>query len=212
MVATTAPPQRRTAARRWLFLVPVVIRFSSLPMPSSLLRCALLGSCLSALLLPLLPSPLRAQAAAPAPATPAAAAPVPRLLYTLSTRCSLAGGAPQPCTVEAIDEGGNTLYRHRIGQETISIRVTDNPVTMQRFDPLRRQWVSLRTAGALFSTNSICFNGRELCVVNPNYLNSVREDRQDVRLQGRDLVKVHFGADGRVDASCYDAGCQVDFR
>jgi hypothetical protein len=25
-------------------------------------------------------------------------------------------------------------------------------------------------------------------------------------------VKVHFGADGRVDASCYDAGCQVDFR
>ena len=189
-------------------------------MPSSLARCALLGSCLGALLLPLLPSPARAQApasavpapAAPAVATPAAVAAVPRLLYTLSTRCSLAGGSPQPCTVEAIDEGAHTLYRHRIGQETITIKVTDNPVTMQQFDPLRRQWVSLRTAGALFSRNSICFNGRDLCVVNPNYLNSVREDRPDLRLQGRDLVKVHFGADGRVDASCYDAGCQVDFR
>jgi hypothetical protein len=73
-------------------------------------------------------------------------------------------------------------------------------------------WTPVHTAGALFSTNSICFNGRELCVVNPNYLNSVREDRQDLRLQGRDLVKVHFGPDGRVDASCYDSGCEVDLR
>jgi hypothetical protein len=72
--------------------------------------------------------------------------------------------------------------------------------------------VPLRSAGALFSSNSICFNGRELCVVNPNYLNSVREDRQDLRLQGRDLVKVHFGPDGRVNATCYDAGCEADLR
>jgi len=48
--------------------------------------------------------------------------------------------------------------------------------------------------------------------VNPNYLNSVREDRQDLRLQGRDLVKVHFGPDGRVNATCYDEGCEADLR
>jgi hypothetical protein len=28
-------------------------------------------------------------------------------------------------------------------------------------------------------------------------------------MKGRDLVMVHFGKDGRVDASCYDDGCDV---
>jgi hypothetical protein len=176
-------------------------------MHPSLARCALLGS----LLLPLISLGL-AHAQSPAGAKSPEPAQPSRLLYSLTTRCSLAGGPPQPCTVEAIDEGINTLYRHRIGQETVTIRITDKPVTMARLDASGRQWVPLRSAGALFSTNTICFNGRELCVVNPNYLNSVREDRSDLRLQGRDLVKVHFGADGRVDASCYDAGCGVDFR
>lgn len=31
-------------------------------------------------------------------------------------------------------------------------------------------------------------------------------------MTGRDLVKVHFGADGRVDASCYDDGCEVKLQ
>lgn len=156
-----------------------------------------------------------ARAAAPSTARPAAstAAPsTPTTLYTLATRCSLEGAPPVPCSVEAVDEGGSTLYRHRIGERTIAVRITDNPVTMARQKAADQPWESLRTAGARFSTNSICFNGRELCVVNPNYLNSVREDRQDLRLQGRDLVKVHFGPDGRVDASCYDSGCEADLR
>jgi hypothetical protein len=70
-------------------------------------------------------------------------------------------------------------------------------------------WQQIRRADARFSTNTICFNNRELCVVNPNYLNSVREDRSNTRLEGRDLVVVHFGKDGRVDASCYDEGCNL---
>jgi len=135
-----------------------------------------------------------------------------KVLYNLATQCSLAGGPPQPCTVEATDESGTTIYRHRIGAQTIAVRITDSPVTMAIKSGTSTTWVPLRTAGALFSTNTICFNGRELCVVNPNYLNSVREDRQDLRLQGRDLVKVHFGPDGRVDASCYDTGCEADLR
>jgi hypothetical protein len=135
-----------------------------------------------------------------------------KTLYTLATRCSIAGGKAQPCTVEAIDQGTSTVYHHRIGQQTIAIRITDAPVTMARQDAAGQAWVPLRTAGALFSTNSVCFNGGELCVVNPNYLNSVREDNTDRRLQGRDLVKVHFGPDGRVDASCYDSGCEANLR
>ncbi|WP_216904128.1 hypothetical protein [Synechococcus sp. CCY 9618] len=141
----------------------------------------------------------------------AAAQPVPaaRVLYTLSTECRLQGEAPIPCTVEAVDQGGATLYRHRIGRSIETVRITDEPVTMAIWANDRKEWRPLRGAAARFSTNTICFNGRELCVVNPNYLNSVREDRANTRLQGRDLVMVHFGSDGRVDASCYDDACAL---
>ena len=137
--------------------------------------------------------------------------PGPRVLYTLATQCSLAGGPAQPCTVEAIDEGGTTIYRHRIGTQTIAVRITDSPVTMAIQSGTSTTWVPLRSAGALFSTNSICFNGRELCVVNPNYLNSVRETNPAATAK-RDLVKVNFGEDGRINASCYDDGCEVTLK
>ena len=67
---------------------------------------------------------------------------------------------------------------------------------------------ALTGAAARFSTNTVCFNGSDLCVVNPNYLNSVRQANSSAT-EGRDLVRVHFGADGRIDASCYDAGCSL---
>jgi hypothetical protein len=132
-------------------------------------------------------------------------------LYTLNTTCSLAGAAPQPCIVEAVDEGDVTLYRHRIGRVTETIRITDSPAKMSRWVEARKAWVPLTTAAARFSSNTICFNGRELCVVNPNYLSSVLEDRPEL-MKGRDLVKVHFGSDGRVNASCFDAGCEVTLK
>ena len=195
-------------------------------MPPSPVRRAILGTLLLTALHPLAapagtpasssakPAAARPPAAKSSTATPAAAArpSAARTLYTLSTRCSLAGGAAQPCTVEAVDEGINTLYRHHIGNDTITVRITERPVTMARYDTASRQWVPLRSAGALFSSNTVCFNGRELCVLNPNYLNSVRQDSGNLNLQGRDLVRVHFGADGRIDASCYDAGCRVEFQ
>jgi hypothetical protein len=70
-----------------------------------------------------------------------------------------------------------------------------------------KTWKNLDSAAARFSTNTICFNGRDLCAINPNYLNSVREDRPDATT-GRDLVRVQFGADGRIDLTCYDDGCK----
>ncbi|CAK6693181.1 hypothetical protein IFHNHDMJ_01371 [Synechococcus sp. CBW1107] len=155
---------------------------------SWLVAGGLIASGMAALLLS--PTPVRAE-----------------VLYKLDTMCSVKGGAPQPCTVEAIDEGDATLYRHTIGKTVATIRVTDQPVTMALQKP-GGGWMTLVNAGARFSTNTICFNNRDLCVVNPNYLNSVREDNPD-SMDGRDLVIVHFNQAGRVNVSCYDDGCDV---
>jgi hypothetical protein len=78
---------------------------------------------------------------------------------------------------------------------------------MSLWDPTSKSWVVLQSAGARFSTNTICFNGRDLCVVNPNYLNSVREEKTEA-LAGRDLVGVKFSRDGRVSLTCYDEACE----
>ena len=155
--------------------------------------------------------PVSATPAKATPAAPTTAAPAPAeaILYKLATTCSLAGAAPVSCTVEAINQGANTLYRHRIGSVIETIRITDDPVTMSIWKAGDKEWRQLRNAAARFSTNTICFNDRDLCVINPNYLNSVRQDDPTARLKGRDLVRVHFGPDGRVDASCYDAGCEL---
>jgi len=160
---------------------------------STALRCGGLGAALS---LALLASPLPGRA---------------EVLYKLSTQCSLKGAEPTACTVEAVNEGGATLYRHQVGAELVTIRITDAPVRMARWNPTSQQWQNLKRASARFSANTVCFNGRELCVINPNYLNSVREDNPAATAK-RDLVKVNFGADGRINASCYDDGCEVTLK
>jgi len=128
-------------------------------------------------------------------------------LYKLDTQCSVKGGTPQACVIEAVNEGNATLYRHIMGKTVETVRVTDAPVRMSLWVDSTKTWKNLDSAAARFSTNTICFNGRDLCAINPNYLNSVREDRPDATA-GRDLVKVQFGADGRVDLTCYDDGCK----
>jgi hypothetical protein len=73
------------------------------------------------------------------------------------------GASAVPCTVEAIQEGTSTLYRHRIGAATETIRITDSPVRMSRWIPATKEWQSLQQAGARFSINTVCFNGLDLC-------------------------------------------------
>jgi hypothetical protein len=130
-----------------------------------------------------------------------------QVLYTLNTRCSIDGAAPQACVVEAVDAGAATLYRHKVGTSTMTVRISDTPLRMERWNGAKKTWQPLEEAAARFSTNTICFNGRDLCVVNPNYLNSVRQDRPDATA-GRDLVMVRFDNTGRVNLSCYDDGCK----
>jgi hypothetical protein len=151
--------------------------------------------------------PLMAAGASLAADAPAKAAAVSQVLYSLSTRCSIEGAAPKTCVVEVVDEGSATLYRHRIGAVTMTVRITDKPVRMERWNGAKKTWQPLKEAAARFSTNTICFNGRDLCVVNPNYLNSVRQDRPDATA-GRDLVMVRFDGTGRVNLTCYDDGCK----
>jgi hypothetical protein len=136
-------------------------------------------------------------------ALPAAA----EVLYKIETKCAIKGATPVVCTVEAINEGRATLYRHRIGTTVRTIRVSSDPNRMDIWDPTSKGWVNLRNAEARFSTNTVCFNDRDLCVVNANYLNSLLEDRPDLR--GRDYVSAHFGTNGRVDLICYDKGCEL---
>ncbi|TVS06697.1 MAG: hypothetical protein EA413_03175 [Cyanobium sp. PLM2.Bin73] len=128
-------------------------------------------------------------------------------LYSLETRCSVAGGEPEPCVVEATKDAEGTTYRHTIGERVETVRISDAPVRMSVWDPSKNTWNPLNSAAARFSTNTICFNGRDLCVVNANYLNSVREERPDATA-GRDLVQVRFDDSGRVDLTCYDDGCK----
>ena len=134
-----------------------------------------------------------------------------QVLYDLATFCSLNGAAPVACTVQAVNQGKVTDYRHRIGQQTLTIRISDSPVRMQRYEAASNSWKSLSWASARFSSNTVCFDGRDLCVVNPNYLNSVQQ-QSSAAMAGRDLVKVHFGGDGRIDATCYDNGCEVNLK
>ncbi|MCT0205723.1 hypothetical protein KQ302_11540 [Synechococcus sp. CS-602] len=129
------------------------------------------------------------------------------LIYKLETTCSLKGAEPVDCTVDAIDTGDATVYRHQIGSRSETIRISEEPIRMSRWMPAGKQWVSLEQAGARLSTNTICFNGLDLCVVNPNYLNSITEDNPTA-MDGRDLVRVFFAEDGRINTTCYDEGCE----
>lgn len=131
----------------------------------------------------------------------------PEVLYTLQTSCSVAGGEPEPCVVEATQTAEGTTYRHVIGGRVETVRISDAPVRMTLWDAGTKTWTPLSSAAARFSTNTICFNGRDLCVVNANYLNSVREDRPEAAA-GRDLVQVRFDDSGRVHLTCYDDGCK----
>ena len=77
-------------------------------------------------------------------------------LYVLETTCTVKGGPAQPCVVEAVNEDDVTIYRHRIGKTEEVIRISEKPVRMARWDAASQRWVGLSSAGARFSTNTIC--------------------------------------------------------
>jgi hypothetical protein len=129
-------------------------------------------------------------------------------LYTLNTECSFMGGKAQPCTVEATQNGKSTVYRHTIGKTVVTIRVSDDPSRIELMNPATGQFATVGTAGARFSVNTVCYNGLDFCAVNPNYLNSIRQESPQ-QFAGRDLVRVQMNKEGRVNLICYDDGCEL---
>lgn len=128
-------------------------------------------------------------------------------LYSLNTTCSIQRMAPLPCVVEAVEVGDATEYRHRVGNRTLVYRVFDDPyVRIEALNPTSNAWGPVRNASIRFSSNELCFNDRALCVVNPNDLNSVREEGGPA-LAGRDRMGLSFGSNGRTEIACFDDGC-----
>ncbi|MEB3304192.1 MAG: hypothetical protein VKK99_06320 [Cyanobacteriota bacterium] len=132
-------------------------------------------------------------------------------LYTLDSFCSVNGTDAVPCRIEAINSGEATEYRHTLGGrkdgKEVRFRVIDQPyIRIELWDTESKNWRSARNASAFFALNALCLDGTSFCAINPNYLNSVRQDLGRA-VNGRSVLEVHFGKDGRIDASCYDAGC-----
>ena len=129
------------------------------------------------------------------------------VLYKLESFCSLNGTDAVPCRIEAINAPEATEYRHSLGGQEVRFRVVDAPTTrIELWDGARSRWRSARNAFAFFALNAVCLDGTSFCAINPTYLNSVRQDLGRAA-DGRNVLEVHFGDDGRIDASCYDAGC-----
>lgn len=128
-------------------------------------------------------------------------------LYTLESFCSLNGTDAVPCRIEASNRGNASEYLHLLSNKEVRFRVIDSPYTLvELWDGERKSWRSAHDATAYFEFNALCLDGTSFCVLNPNYLNSVRQDLGRA-VNGRSVLKVFFGKDGRIDASCYDAGC-----
>ena len=132
-------------------------------------------------------------------------------LYTLDSFCSVNGTDAVPCRIEAINSGEATEYRHSLGGrkdgKEVRFRVIDQPhIRIELWEAESNNWRSARNASAFFALNAVCLDGTSFCAINPNYLNSVRQDLGRA-VNGRSVLEVHFGKDGRIDASCYDAGC-----
>lgn len=129
------------------------------------------------------------------------------VLYRLDTFCSVDGADAVPCRLEAVNGSGFTEYRQRLTDREVRFRVIDEPVTrVELLDAASGRWSSVRRAAALFDLNAVCLDGVRFCVLNPNYLNSVRQ-QLGAAASGRKVLELQFGDDGRVDAGCYDAGC-----
>lgn len=131
-------------------------------------------------------------------------------LYTLESFCSINGTDAVPCRIEAINSGEATEYLHKLNSKEVRFRVVDTPYTrIELWDGEGKTWRSARTAAAYFDLNAVCLDGTTFCALNPNYLNSVRQNLGRAAT-GRTVLKVQFGQDGRIDASCYDAGCPAE--
>ncbi|MFM7311901.1 MAG: hypothetical protein ACKO0M_01830 [Cyanobium sp.] len=132
-------------------------------------------------------------------------------LYTLQTNCSLAGVAHR-CQVEAFDGRDATVYRTTIAGTRTTFRLIDTPGrrAAEIWKGESRSWVSLDKLSLDFESRTLCLNGDQLCVENPNYFASLTQEYPDL---GSDLIVARFAArTGRLSAICYSReACNAGF-
>lgn len=132
-------------------------------------------------------------------------------LYVLQTNCSVRG-KPQRCQVEAFDSKTATVYRTTIDGVRTSYRLVDTPGQRgaQLWSNDSRSWVTLSKLSLDFDTRTLCLNGDELCVENPNYFASLRQQYPDLR---SDLIVARFnGKTAQLSAICYSReACNAGF-
>ncbi|MFM7085739.1 MAG: hypothetical protein ACKOXO_01930 [Cyanobium sp.] len=147
--------------------------------------------------------------------TPAAALaeaePVGTTLYTLQTNCTVRG-SDQRCQVEALDGKDATVYRTTIDGARTSFRLIDAPGkrAAQLWNHGSGNWTGLDRLSLDFETRTLCLNGDQLCVVNPNYFASLKQTYPDLR---SDLIMARFdGKTGLLAAICYSReACHAGF-
>lgn len=133
------------------------------------------------------------------------------LLYSLETDCSVKD-VENRCKVEAFDGLDTTVYRTTVNSDRISFRLVDRNELRgaQIWDQASKSWRGLDRLSLNFKANELCINGRELCLINPNYFASLREDYPYLRA---DLIVARFDLkDGRLAAICYSQeACDAGF-
>lgn len=132
-------------------------------------------------------------------------------LYSLQTQCTV-HGSEQRCQVEAFDGKDATVYRTTINGARTSFRLIDTPGnrSAQLWNSERRSWIALDKLSLDFGTRTLCLNGDALCVVNPNYFASLKQEYPDLR---SDLIVARFdGKTGLLSAICYSReACNAGF-
>lgn len=129
-------------------------------------------------------------------------------LYSLDTTCSTGTAKPFACQVKAVNVDDTTEYRHTFDGRTVAFRVIETPfVRIEGQKSAGAPWETVKNATINFKTQELCFNKRAFCVKNPTFLADVLVNSGDA-MQGRTLVGLAFGSNGRVDVACFDNGCE----
>lgn len=127
------------------------------------------------------------------------------LLYTLKTTCTVAG-QELPCEIQAKDTPDYTVYATRVANGERTVRLGDRPSLIgQIWNTETKQWQPLQAMTVDVANKLICYD-KTFCMYNPNFINSLKENRPGFR-QAQQQIRARFDATGRVNAICFDQGC-----
>jgi hypothetical protein len=127
------------------------------------------------------------------------------ILYTLKSTCTV-DGAALPCEIVVKDSPDYTIYTTRVGNQEKTVQLGDRPSLIgQIWNPETKSWQPLQTMSVDVANKLICYD-QSFCMYNPNFISSLQENRPGFR-QAQQQIRARFDATGRVNAICFDQGC-----